>query len=654
MKKYLSQNFSYLAAILFASICFAGAGVYRLYSLNKYGITISLILAGVIFFIFSYFLILKNHRNKEYFAKKEAKINNEKRFPLFPIILAYFIFYSACLYLLFTSRTSQAIISPWEVVPSYFFILYFLATAILIFIIISREKIGLALTLISLHYFLSFSVALLVYRIGYGFDPFIHQATAELIDKTGAVYPKPFYYLGQYSLTIILHNLTAISIFWLDKLLAPVLAAVLLPAAIFHFLEKWFSDKKISLLLIVSVLILPFSFFVVTTPQNLAYLFLLLAIFYGFYCSNITELAAVYLLALASFSSHPLAGIPALFFAIALTIFFSEKEKNKKYFYFLVFAFSSLALPLSFYLINKNSPVPAASDSPASLELLNKIAVPGQENFILNFIYLYGFNIKIIIGLFIAIGLIIACRNRRTCKIYFLNLIISVSLIIAYILTSYLPFSFLISYERSDYLERILVLIILFSSPFIFVSLYGLLEKILEQKKAIKIPFLVFLAILITASLYLSYPRFDRYYNSRGYSTGEKDIESAHWVENDAKGDNYIVLANQQVSAAALREFGFNRYYPLDKGGEGDLNEIYFYPIPTGGQLYQYYLDMVYKKPDKKTMDSAMDFADVNESYFILNKYWWAFDKILAEAKLEADSWSEIGDGEIYIFKYKK
>jgi len=105
------------------------------------------------------------------------------------------------------------------------------------------------------------------------------------------------------------------------------------------------------------------------------------------------------------------------------------------------------------------------------------------------------------------------------------------------------------------------------------------------------------------------------------------------------------VLANQQVSAAALREFGFSRYY------KGD---VYFYPIPTGGTLYQYYLDMVYKKPAKDTMLKAMDFAGVGQSYFVLNKYWWAFPKILAEAKLEADSWTEIKDGEIYIFKYSK
>ena len=53
-------------------------------------------------------------------------------------------------------------------------------------------------------------------------------------------------------------------------------------------------------------------------------------------------------------------------------------------------------------------------------------------------------------------------------------------------------------------------------------------------------------------------------------------------------------------------------------------------------------------------MLAAMELAGVNEGYFVLNKYWWAFPKILAEAKLEADSWQEFDKGKIYVFRYSK
>ena len=575
------------------------------------------------------------------------------------VVSIFFYGLSFCLafFTLFRARTNQSLISPWEVISPYFFLFYGLATLILIFIIAffqPQKKIFLAL--LSLHYFLSLAIAVIVYKIGYGFDPFIHQATAGLIDRIGAVYPKPFYYLGQYGLIVILHKITTLPIVWLDKLLVPVLAALLLPTAIFQFLKKYFTDDKVNLLLPLAILILPFSFFIVTTPQNLAYLFLFLTILYGLTCSCPKELIITYIFALASLAAHPLAGLPALFFALTLTVYHSNKDKLKKYFYFLIFIFSSLSLPLAFYFVNKNNGASGISaETATSPNILEKITIPGQENFILNFIYLYAFNPKTLIAVFILAGLFIAYRNRQNCKIYSLNLIISASLAVAYVLTNKLPFNFLISYERNDYSERILSLIIIFLLPFIIISLYGLTEKILEQKRNIKIPFLIFIAILITTSSYLSYPRFDRYYNSHGYSTGENDITAVHWIANDADSD-YIVLANQQVSTAALREFGFSHYHKVQNKIDNRQStiDIFYYPIPTGGALYQYYLDMVYKKPAQETMDAAMDFTGVRQSYFVLNKYWWAFPKILAEAKLEADSWTKIGGGDIYVFKYLK
>lgn len=219
----------------------------------------------------------------------------------------------------------------------------------------------------------------------------------------------------------------------------------------------------------------------------------------------------------------------------------------------------------------------------------------------------------------------------------------SASLGISYLLTAKLPFLFLIDYERNSYTDRILLIAAFFLLPFIIVALYGFIDKLLRQSKAIKIPFLIFIIIIITTSIYLSYPRFDRYFNSRGYSTGQNDIKAVHWIENNTQED-YIVLANQQVSAAALKEFGFVKYY--------NNNKLFYYPIPTGGPLYQYYLDMVYEKPSRETMLAAMDLAGVNKGYFVLNKYWWAFPKLLEEAKLGADNWEEIDNGDVYVFKY--
>ncbi|MBU4014939.1 hypothetical protein KJ878_01920 [Patescibacteria group bacterium] len=513
--------------------------------------------------------------------------------------------------------------------------------------------------LISLHYFLSFSICWIVYKIGYGFDQFIHQATMDLIDKAGEVHPKPFYYLGQYSLIIILHKITFISIEWLNKLLVPALAAVYLPAAIYHALTKWFEDKKTNLLLIITLLIFPFSFFILTTPQNLAYLLLILIIFLGLTCSNVFELLIIYLLAITALAIQPIAGIPAILFAALLTVFHGDKVKIKKYLYLLIFLLSIITLPIAFLIFengyNISNSLKMAMEASGSMLPLLKFNLPEQENFILNFIYLYWFNLKIIIGLISAAGIIIACRSLKLCKLFMIYLIMSISLLASYLITKKLSFGFLIEYERGDYPDRILIIAIFFLAPFLLTSLYWLISRILNQNKIIKLIFLIFAAILISTSLYLSYPRFDHYFNSRCFSTSKNDIEAVNWIENNTESD-YIVLANQQVSAAALREFGFKKYYspPLIDKERGSGGEVFYYPVPTGGPLYQYYLDMVYEKPSRETMAKAMDLAGVSEGYFVLNKYWRAFDKILEEAKLEADSWEDIGDGDVFVFKYYK
>ena len=244
-----------------------------------------------------------------------------------------------------------------------------------------------------------------------------------------------------------------------------------------------------------------------------------------------------------------------------------------------------------------------------------------------------------------AIGVIIAYRNKKNCGAASIYLLMAGGLLTSYYLSTKLNFGYLISYERADFSNRILALSAFFLIPFFLLAIHAFVYKLTAQNKAIKIPFLIFLVLLITASLYLSYPRFDHYFNSHSYAVSQNDISATRWIENDASSSDYIVLANQQVSAAALSEFGFKKYYKKN---------IFYYPIPTGAPLYGYYLDMVYKKPDRDTMRKAMDLAGADTGYFVLNKYWWAFPKILAEAKLSADSWQVFGENEIYVFKYKK
>ena len=221
---------------------------------------------------------------------------------------------------------------------------------------------------------------------------------------------------------------------------------------------------------------------------------------------------------------------------------------------------------------------------------------------------------------------------------------INSALALSYLISSQILFSNLIDYEQANFSSRILILITIFFLPFIILELQKLLTLILAQKNTVKIIWLIFGIGLISVSLYISYPRFDHYFNSRGYSTSADDVAAVKFINKDTTKP-YLVLANQQVSVAALQELGFDHYYKTSAG------QIFFYPIPTGGELYQYYLDMVYKNPSKETMTKAKALTGVEEGYFIINKYWFQSSRIINEAKLSAKYWKNINN-EIYIFKY--
>ncbi|MBU0637185.1 hypothetical protein KKH16_03200, partial [Patescibacteria group bacterium] len=404
--KFPNYNSIITTILIFVScLIISGAFVYYFFDLNKTKVIISLILAFVLTIIFSYFNIknsLVNSSQNNNISKEKKKFN----FIDFILIIIYLLCLTANFYLLYASQTAESIISPWQVVSIWFFFIYALTSLILLLLIIrNTSKCNISyntstsenflIFLISAFYFLSFSIAWLVYKINYGFDPLIHQTTMELIDKTGSVDPKPLYYLGQYSLLVIIHKLTNISIIWLDKLLVPLFAAIFLPIILHKVLIKWFSQNHISKLLILFLLIFPYTFFIITTPQNLSYLFLLLIILLGIICTNMADLILIYLLALAALTIQPIAGLPALLFAIFLTIFYSDNSKIKKYYFALIFILSSIILPISFYFLEKNIASNSENELTPFIFTLPKFIIPYQDNFIFNFIYLYGFNIKL-------------------------------------------------------------------------------------------------------------------------------------------------------------------------------------------------------------------------------------------------------------------
>ena len=184
--------------------------IYYVYALNWLGIFLSVFLAIIsIIFLNKYFPDLIQKETPE----NNEVINWQFKQANFLLFLAWGIFLGAALVELLIARSARPLITPWEVVSPRFFFFFILSSGLLWFIVLKNSFTKkFKLSLISVHYFLILIVAVIVYKIGYGFDPFIHEATINLIVQNGVVTPKTPYYLGQYGFIVILNKCLGLSI----------------------------------------------------------------------------------------------------------------------------------------------------------------------------------------------------------------------------------------------------------------------------------------------------------------------------------------------------------------------------------------------------------------------------------------------------------
>ncbi|MFA6215185.1 MAG: hypothetical protein WC768_01285 [Patescibacteria group bacterium] len=635
---------------LFSVISIIGAFLIYTYQFNDYLFILILLLIPAGLFIPYYQFkpkekfFLKKFL-KEYFDKfterKEPKSN-------LGLVISYLVLAAINFFLLFKGQTAESIQSPWEVVSPKFFLIYFLATAVLLTYLFRANRTKLPIIILIIHTFLSSSVALIVYKIGYGFDPFIHQATELIIAKTGTINPKPLYYLGQYALVIFLNKLTAVDLALIDRLLVPTLFSLFLPPVIFYVFSQWLK-KNYALVLTLSFLTIPYSGFIMTAPQNLANLFFLIAIFLSLlYFRNLISVYFLYLLAAATLVIHPLAGIPLLITVILFNLFkiLYHSYIRQLSLYFLAALVFILFLPLAF-LVNGSKINWLPQIHRADLYLMgwvDKFDLP------LNLAYLVSLNQAVLAALIISLGLFYIAKHKllKNNAAYFVAaLVILADFIIA---RYFLTFPELNDYDKNFFVQRLIALAFYVLAPFFLIGLYYLIKKFWAEwpeakaKNWFNKTFIVLiLSGVITISLYLSYPRLNQYEPAKFFSLSQSDIKAVNLIEQIANFD-HIVLANQMVGVAAIKEFGFKKYY---------ANQFY-YSMPMGNPqtFYQAYLDMIYQGTKRQTMEKIMQQANVSEAYFVLNRYWNNAEKIAKVAAANADSVYDIDNGKIYIFKY--
>lgn len=538
---------------------------------------------------------------------------------------------------LIINRTDTLLPSPWQTLGPWFFILFALSTFFLFWSYRDAHRSPPYATI--LHFFLMLAVAPVIYRLGFGFDAFVHRATESWIVEHGSIYPKTPYYIGQYSFVAWLARLTQVPVFYLDVYLVPILAALTLPTIMTRTGRKPWTVWLIPFI--------PFLSLHVTTPHNLVVLYALLIVFTMFPAAgHQTPRYLPILLALAALATHPLLGAPLMIFVMLGNI-------RRRFVPILTFAGMALSVPFLFLLnnlrIGGNLPtfVNPIEQLPKFLALFArpywylKNAPPLFEA-----LYTWAW-------LIVPAVLALAGYGFLRQKNYYLLAGAGGLFVSSWLLTSWIVFPDVVSYEQGDYPTRLLKASMIFLLPLATSALQVIYQHLDRSRYRYFIPATA--AILLMLSFYFSYPQRNIKARFPGYNVTSSDFRAVEWIHNRQSAvsqkpteSDYIVLSNQLVSAAALTNYSFAKYFDSPHG------PLFYYALPTGGPLYRYYGKMIYEGQRREYMEEAMALVGVRTGYFVVNAYWANSDKIIDGAKKTADSWESFGDGAVWVFVYTR
>jgi hypothetical protein len=615
------------------------------YSLSFFaGLAAIAVIFSVYYYLFSFHsislvVLLSVFNIGLYAVSRNSEIKSEK-FQLNPLVKSWTIFslLGAWFGVLGLFSISESVRSPFDVLPTAIFVITF-AICLSVYERLNSniDKITAGI-ITSLTLFGFLSIFAITYPLGYGFDPFIHRATLEHIAQFGTITPKPLYYTGEYVIELIANLVFGFNIFSFNVWLVPVLAGFGIVTGLDLIRENW----KKSLIFLMPVLLLPFSDFTYTTPQALSYIFTWLTFAVLLSDTTVNRKVLSYLFATTSLLMHPLAGIPA-FIAIAIfdwPKFFPTIEKELR---IAISIICSISLPIAFMaqalLSGLDISFGFTENTNFNLMTLDRYFQPWLD------IVYSSLGVKLVLLSALSFfGLNLLRKNGFNNNAGYSAILLLVLVINYLILTSFVQFNFLIDYERQNYSQRLIVLIALASLPFIAAAVESIHSSIKESAGQ-RLALGLLLSIFITSNIYNSYPQNDGVVRSAGFNVSKIDLEAAHYI-NKIEGNelNYVVLANQNVSAAALQEFGFRHYF------DGD---IFYYPIPTGGELYKIYLEMTESRPTLEVVQRAKDLTGAETVYFVVNNYWWDAARIIELSKQITDNWIAIGSNdEVYIFTF--
>lgn len=571
-----------------------------------------------------------------------------------PLLLTGEVLLGILFLLVHQASTTNAINSPWPLLPSGVLVVFFLLFVVTTLASYKSRSPLMAATLSGTFALGVSSIAPLLYQLGFGFDGFLHRASESVLLTTGTLHPKPFYYIGQYVFVTWLSRLSGLDLNLIDRWLLPILA-FLLPFFLFGREPQPKQRATFSFLL----LFLPLGILSTTTPQAVAYLLGMGGLLFAWDrtrsgSEETTPNPALLslLLTIWALVTHPLAGLPLA--AITAGLWWKSWCKTRNWPTWLCAIgliidaiIAGLSVPIAFIVNSQRS----SNQIDWHLEKLWQSSTwqsVSDQFLVLPVSHLalwpdWADTLSWLLRILIIIGIVIAFwkQKQERLTLSFLTLGGTCLGIAGIVLSQTGEFSFLIDYERGNYAERLFLLALL---VFIPVAISG--WEILWERLYLTPPFLLtfwilFLGAIISGQVYNALPRHDAAVIGHGWSVGASDIETVRFIDRDAQNKPYTVLANQSVSAAAVSQLGFKRY----------VNDVFFYPIPTGGPLYQLFLEAT-AEPSLVPIRKAAELGKSSRVYLVVNTYWWNANQVNNDYTALADRAWSVRNGASMIFQF--